>query len=369
MDVRSFFMPQNGLLFVGTYTRSVGHAPGANGQGIYTYRLDTRTGELTFLHVTGGIDNPSFLSIDPQKRFLYATSEVEEWQEGLLNAYAINAETGALTYINKQPTLGSITAYTSVDPAGRCVFASNYGGGMAAVVFPMREDGGLSPASGAVAHAGSGPVTARQEGPHPHCIVPAPTGVYVYVADLGIDKVMIYRLENGRLIPNSVPSFNLPPSSGPRHLVFHPNRRFAYVIAELSSTITALKFDESTGALEALQTVSTLPDDFAGESTCSEIQITPDGRFLYGGNRGHDSLAIFAVDSVTGTLTPVGHQSTKGRTPRNFTVDPTGAFVLVGNQDSDTVVSFRIDPATGLLADTGYVTRVPAPACLRMILA
>lgn len=358
------------LLYVGTYTRPAPGLKSANGQGIYLLELDQETGALTPLTVIRNIDSPSFLAISHDKQYLYAASEVSLWPEGTITAYSIDPATGDLTYINKQATLGSSTAYAAVDHSNRVVMVANYSDGQSAAVFPIRPDGGVAPASDSVAHTGAGPIASRQEKSHAHCIQTDPTNRFVYIADLGIDKIMIYRLdaEHGRLLPNAIPSLDLPPGTGPRHFVFHPNGKFAFVIGELSSSITALAVDSSTGALRALGSVPALPEGVDPESSfCSDIQIHPSGKFIYGGNRGHDSLAIYAVDSDTGQLTYRGHQSTLGSTPRNFAIDPTGTFLLVGNQNSDTIVTFRIDQQTGLLHETGNIAAVPTPVCLKMI--
>ncbi len=356
------------IAYVGTYTRPDPSLPGINGQGIYVYSFDSDSGALTLLSETQGIDSPSYLAIDATKRHLYAVSEVWGWEECTLSAYRIDPESGALTYINKQVTQGGLSCFVSVDKTNRYALVANYWSGKGVVVFPIREDGGIDPISSAVQHHGSGPNTVRQDRSHAHSAQTDPTNTYVFVPDLGIDKVMIYRLdhEHGTLIPNTVPSLNLPPGTGPRHFVFHPNGRFAYVIGELAATITALSYDQSSGALDALQTVSTLPEGDTGIKFSADLHITPSGKFLYGSNRGHDSIVIYTVDEHTGKLTYVGHQSTLGSTPRNFAIDPTGAFLLVANQNSDTIVTFRVDSQTGLLHEIGQIS-APTPVCIKMI--
>jgi 6-phosphogluconolactonase len=358
------------LLYVGTYTRPAPYLKSTNGQGIYLLELNQETGALTPISETHNIDSPSFLTISPDNKYLYATSEVWLWPEGTVTAYKIDPATGDLIYINKQATLGSINAYVSVDHSNRVVMVANYWDGQSAAVFPIRSDGGVAPASDSVLHPGSGPIADRQDRSHSHCIQADPTNRFVYISDLGIDKIMIYKLdaENGRLDPNTTPSLDLPPGTGPRHFVFHPNGQFAYVIGELSSSITVLAVDSDTGSLKALQSVPALPEGVdPASSHCSDIQVHPSGKFIYGGNRGHDSIVIYAVDNETGHLTYRGHQPTFGSTPRNFTIDPTGTFLLVGNQNSDTIVTFRIDLQTGALRETGNVASVPTPVCLKMI--
>ncbi len=356
------------LLYIGTYTRPAPYLKAANGQGIYVYSVDPATGQLTYLSETGGIDSPSYLAIDSTKRCLYATSEVWGWHEGMLSAYAINGDTGALTYINKQPTQGGLDVYVAIDKTSQYALAANYGDGQSLVMLPIRQDSSLNPVSSAVKHEGSGP-TPHQDRPHTHCVVIDSTNTYALAAALGLDKIMVYRLDlaKGKLIPNIASSVSLPPGAGPRHIVFHPSGPFAYVINELNSTLSVLSFHRTNGSLAVLQTVSCLPEGYTGESYSADLHILPSGRFLYGSNRGHDSIVIFAVDQDTGRLSYVSHQSTKGHTPRNFAIDPTGAFLLVANQNSDSVVTFRINQDTGELEDTGYIAQVPTPVCLKMI--
>lgn len=361
-------MPQKVLLFVGGYTRPAPYLKSTNAKGIRAYSLDLESGAIHFLHEKQGIDNPSYLAINHTHAHLYAISEVWGWQEGVVSAYSINHETGELTYINKQATLGSITAQLIVDQTNRFVLLANYGDGKGVVMFPIRADGGVAPVCSAFEHLGSGPNITRQESSHVHCILPDPNNQYVFVADLGIDKIICYRLDlnQSQLIAEPSKDIILVPGSGPRHFLFHPNGKFAYVIHELNSTISA--FSYCKGKMQNLQTLSTLPNNYSEESHCSAIQITPNGRFLYGSNRGHDSLAIYAIESDSGLLTLIGHQSTKGQTPRDFAIDPTGTFLLVANQDSDTIVTFRIDQTTGKLIETGQEAKVPTPVCLKMIL-
>lgn len=355
------------LLFVGTYTRSLSHAKAISSKGIYTYNLDPATGELTFLNVTEGIDDPSYLAIDHSKHFLYATSEVLGWEEGLCSAYVINHSTGSLTYINKQPTLGSNSAHLSIDSSSHYVLLANYSTGKTVVMFPIRADGGIAPACAAVEHQGTGPITTRQDRSHGHCVLPDPTNKYIFVADLGTDQIVSYVLDMaaGKLLPHT--TFKLAPGSGPRHFLFHPNGHWAYVIQELNSTILALAYDSEQGKFEAFQSVSTLPEAYEGENYCAAIQVTPDGKFLYGSNRGHNTIAIYSINTEAGELTLIGHQSTLGNTPRDFAIDPTGTFLLVANQDSDTIVTFRINHANGMLIETSHVAQVATPVCLKMI--
>lgn len=357
-------------LYVGTYTPSATFMKNPHGKGIYTFEFNTATGRLTALGETECLVSPSYLAIDSQRRWLYATGEVEQREGGQVSAYAMDPGTGGLTLINQQPTLGGYNAFMSLDRSDHYLFSVNYGEGQGVVMFPIREDGGLAPTCFSVEHQGTtGPVAARQERSHAHCALADPNNRYVLVSDLGIDKIMVYRLDAaaGRLIPNDPPGVSLAPGAGPRHLVFHPGGRFVYLIQELNSTLSTLAYDSARGSLAVLQTVPTLPVGYSGESYCSAVHITPDGRFLYGGNRGHDSLAIYAIDPTSGWLTYVGHQPTGGEIPRDFCIDPTGRFLIVGNQNSDTLVTFRIHPDTGSLEAAGPVVTVPTPTCLKMI--
>ncbi len=362
-------MTESVFLYVGTYTRPFPYLQATHGEGIYIFRFNPVTGELAQVGQVA-IDNPSYLVIDHSKRVLYACSEVWEWEEGTITAFAIDSKSGRLTYLNQQPAMGGITVYLSLDKSNRYLLAANYRDGQAVAILPINADGRLAPASSSHKHTEPAlkTVPARQDKSHAHCVIADPTNAYVLVCDLGLDKIMIYQLdtENGLLIPNDPPYVQMTPGSGPRHLVFHPNGRFAYVAQELNSTVAVLSFDTATGTFTLLQTHSTLPESYDGHNSCSDIQLTPSGKFLYVGNRGHDSLAIYAIDDDTAALTYIGHQSTNGKTPRNFVIDPTGTYVLVGNQDSDTLVTLRINPHDGTLKPVA-VTPCPTPVCLKFI--
>lgn len=356
------------LLFIGTYTRLEPHLVTANGKGIYTYRLDLDSGELTYLSEVHGIVNPSFLTIGPEQRYLYAVSEIDQTEDGGVSAYAIDQASGALSHINTQQAGGSSACYISVDQTGRLAITSNYMSGNIGM-FAIRPDGGIDAAHQFMQQEGTGPNRDRQEGPHAHCLVIDPTNRYAFSADLGADKIFGYKIdfEAEQLILHH--ELKLEPGSGPRHLVFHPNGNNAYLIQELDSTITALSYDSENGMLQMIETVSTLPVGFEGLSHCADIHVTPNGKFLYGSNRGHDSIVIYAIDKATGKLSLVGHEPARGEIPRNFAIDPTGTYLLVANQNSDNIVTFRIDQETGQLEPTGHVVRAPTPVCLKMVLA
>jgi 6-phosphogluconolactonase len=352
------------LAYVGTYTRR-------GSEGIYVYRFDPSTGDLALLSVAAGVENPTFLAIDPQRRHLYAVNEVDEYagqSSGAVSAFSIDPETGALTFLNRQPTLGPGPCHLSVDRTAQYVLVANYSGG-SVCVLPIGDDGQLGKATDFHQHQGSSINPRRQQGPHAHSINLDPANRFAYVADLGIDKIVIYQLDldQGKLLPNDDPWVQVHAGAGPRHFAFHPNGEYAYVINELDSTLTAFAYDATRGTLAALQTISTLPEDFQGRNTCADVHIAASGKFLYGSNRGHDSIAIFEVDEDTGQLAAIGHESTQGRTPRNFGIDPRGDYVLAANQDTDTIVTFQMDRGTGRLTATGHVTQVSMPVCVAMV--
>ncbi len=349
------------LLYIGTYTRQLPHASGG-AEGIYTYRMNLDTGDLTHLTTTEGIVNPAYLALHPGGHALYAVSEVEEHADqrvGLVNAFRRDPATGALTFLNAQSSHGRGPCHISVDPAGRWLLVANYSSGSIAV-YPLQADGALGEAATTAQHEGSSVNAARQEGPHAHCIFTDPSGEYVLVADLGMDKVIIYRLENGLL--SYAGRADTRPGAGPRHLAWHPSGRYVFLINELDSTLTAYAWEN--GALRELETLPTLPADFTGENTCAAVKVSSDGRFVYGSNRGHDSLAIFGFDAASGRLAAAGHALTQGRTPRDFAPDPTGRWLLAAHQDSHTLVTFRVDADSGALNPTGQMVDVPCPVCV-----
>jgi 6-phosphogluconolactonase len=355
--------PSGGLIvYVGTYT-------GPNrADGMYVYRMDPASGALTRLQLVTGVNNPSFLAFHPNGRYLYAVEEISNYQgqnSGSLAAFGIDQASGALTLLNRTSSYGSIPAHLQVDPAGRFLVVANYVGGND-VVVAIGADGRLGDLTDSKQHEGMGPNRQRQEGPHPHMILFDPAGRYVFDPDLGLDKILAWRWDgaNGRLLGNELPYGQVSSGAGPRHMAFHPGGRWAYVINELDNTVSAFAYDPERGALQIIQTLSTLPADFAGTSNCAEIMVHPNGRFLYGSNRGHNSLAIFAVDAQTGKLTPAGWEPTQGETPRNFNIDPSGTLLLAANQNGNNIVPFRIDQQSGRLTATGAVTTAATPVCL-----
>jgi 6-phosphogluconolactonase len=352
------------LVYVGTYT-------GPKSKGIYLMRLDLATGNLTAPELAGEADQPSFLAIHPNHHFLYAVGEIDAFdgkKSGAVDAFAIAPDTGKLTLLNQQPSGGESPCHLTVDAAGKNVLVANYGGGSVSAI-PIQSDGRLAAPSAFIQHVGSSVNRDRQQAPHGHSINLDAANHFAFAADLGLDKILVYRFDsaNGSLAPNDPPSTSITPGSGPRHFDFHPNGHFAYVINEIASTVTAFRYDASRGTLTTMQTVTTLPQDFKGQNGTADIHVHPSGRFLYGSNRGHDSIAAFSINAETGMLTPLGQTLTQGKTPRNFGIDPTGTYLLAANQDSDTIVVFSIDPKTGQLHSSGTVANVPRPVCVQFM--
>jgi 6-phosphogluconolactonase len=358
--------PKAGKLrfYVGTYTG------GTKSKGIYRCELDLATGALGDVELAGEATNPSFLALHPTGRFLYAVGEVGEFKGakgGAVSAFAVDPKTGDLKLLNYHSSRGAGPCHVVVDKEGKNVLVANYGGGNVAVL-PVGEDGKLGAATGFAQHEGSSVNKARQEKPHAHSINLDPANRFAFAADLGTDKVHVYRFDAGKgtITPNDPPAAAVAPGAGPRHFAFHPTGRFAYVINELKSTVTAFRYDPDQGELKEVQTVPTLTKPVKGNST-AEVQVHPSGKFLYGSNRGHDSIVAFAVDPDSGKLTYVGHQGDKVKVPRNFCVDPTGRYVVVANQGADSLVVFRVDPKTGALSPTGHSAKVAAPVCIKFV--
>lgn len=349
---------------VGTYTRKEGHVDG-KASGIYLLSLDEATGQLSQLSRTEGPANPSFLVPSPNGRYLYAVQETgpDVDSTGRVHAYAVSPS-GELERLNDVSSHHFAPCHLSVSPNGQQVFVANYVGGTIAVL-PVKNDGGLLEASDVHRLQGSGPHS-RQDSSHPHSANVSPDGRFLYVPDLGTDKIMIYRTdrEAGRLTPADMPFVTLPPSSGPRHFAIHPTQGHAFVVNELSATVTVLARDAESGSLRIQQHISTLPEGWSGSNLCADLHVSPDGRFLYASNRGHDSIAIFAIDPAEGTLRPLGHEGVRGQVPRNFMISPSGQYLCVANQNTDNVVVFRRDVETGLLSFTSELS-VPTPVCLK----
>ncbi len=349
----------------------IGTRASAKSKGIYMCRLNVATGTLSSLEVAAETTDPAFLAIHPNHRFLYAVREnggFNGTSNGAVNAFSIEPVTGKLALLNQQNSGGQGPCHLAVDGSGQCVLAAHYGSGSVAA-FPIRADGSLGAVTALLQHHGSGFNPKRQAGPHAHSVAFDVANRRAFCADLGLDKIFIYQLEptTAALTPNDPPFASLAPGAGPRHFAVHPDGRHLYVINELNNTISAFDYDASHGILKESQTVSTLPENFAAPNTAAEIAIHPSGKFLYGSNRGHDSLVVYAVDESTGKLTLLEHQSTLGKTPRSFGIDPTGNFLLAANQESNNIIVFRIDPKTGRLTPTGQALEVPVPVCVTFL--
>ena len=350
------------LAYIGTYT-------GAKSRGIYVSRFDSETGTLSAPELAAETKNPTFLALHPSKPILYAVGEIGDFQgqkTGAVSAFSIDEKTGRLALLNQQPSGGTGPCHLAVDKTGKCVLVANYGSGSFAAL-PIEVDGKLGKHRSKVQGAGSSVNKERQSGPHAHQIVPDPANKFAFGCDLGLDKVFIWKLEPTEALLDSENArfAAVEPGAGPRHLAFHPNGRIAYVINEMGSTISV--FYRAKGTLVESQTVSTLPENYHGNTTCAEVQVHPSGKFVYGSNRGHDSIAVFAADTKTGKLTLVGHESTRGKTPRHFAIDPSGKWLLAENQDSDSIVVFRIDQETGKLSPNGKKVEVGAPVCVQFV--
>lgn len=354
------------LMFVGTYTRT-----GAS-EGIYVFRMDNESGGMTQVHVEGGISNPSFLAIHPNQKYLYAVAEVSESSGvpgGALIAYEIDPSTGSLKRINQQSTGGPGPCHVSIDATGKYAIVANYGGG-SVCMLPVNEDGSLEQSSHFIQHYGGTKVNPlRQDKAHAHSANISPDNRFVIINDLGLDQLRVYEmdLENGKLkfVEDSSPM--TAPGAGPRHFDFHPNGKYAYAINELGCTVTAYNYDAATAKLTEINTLSTLPEGYDGENTTADVHVSPDGRFVYGSNRGHNTLAIFSIDESDGSIESVGDQSTGGKTPRNFAIHPEGKFLYAANQDSDSIIQFAVNPGTGELSPVGREIRCPMPVCLKFL--
>lgn len=351
-------------VFVGTYT-------GGKSRGIYRLAFDPSSGSLGEPTLVAEAENPSFLAVHPSRRFLYAVNEVDRFRGqpgGGASAFALDPKAGTLTALNAESTVGGGPCHLSVDRTGKALLVANYGGGSVAAL-PIGEDGRLGRATAFLQHQGSSVNKARQSGPHAHSINVDPGNRFAVAADLGLDKLFIYRLDPARaaLVPNDPPSISVEPGAGPRHFAFHPDGKRAYVINELNSTINIFDYDQERGVLTDREAIRTLPKDFPGASYTAEVQVHPSGKFVFGSNRGEDTIAVFAVDPSNGLLTRVEVEASGGKTPRNFGIDPTGRYLLAANQDSDSIVVLAINTETGELTPTGRTVVVPKPVCVKFV--
>jgi 6-phosphogluconolactonase len=366
-------MQNKSLVLVGTYTESILFGTGAvlrgKGKGIHIYYFDAATGRLEEAAVAEGIQNPSYLAFGRGSKCLYAVNELKRCEgapSGALSAYAFDPERLTLTFLDKRLSGGTDPCHVAVDPSGRWAAVANFRSGSVAV-YPILADGGLGRMTSFAQHEGHGVNPDRQMGPHAHAIVFAPGGDSLMVPDLGIDRIVAYRFDaaSGELAPDERRTVFCEPGVGPRSLEYCPSGRFAYAVNELASSVTAFEVDQASGALSAMQTLSTLPEGWSGASTCADLHVAPSGEFLYASNRGHDSIAIFAIDEADGTLRSIGHESTRGATPRNFALDEGGAVMIAANQDSDSISVFRIDGTTGKPEYTGVSCFAPTPVCVK----
>jgi len=347
--------------YIGTYTH---HAS----KGIYLYRFWPSTGETLPLGLAAATASPAWLIVHPTRRFLYAANEYGGGAEpgNTISAYAMDTKTGKLIFLNRVSSKGVGPCHLAIDKTGKILVAANFASGSVAA-FPIRSDGSLGEASGFDQHHGSSIDPVRQAGPHAHSAIVSPDNRFVLVADIGLDRLYSYRLNPsaGSLEPNDPPFAALHPGWGPRHLAFHPNGRYLYLISEMGSMITTFAYDAARGTVKELQTVSTLPEGFAGKSTAAEIQVDREGKFIYASNRGDDSIGVFAIDANTGTLSPTQHISTEGKTPRAFALDPTGQYLFAANQNSANIAILRVNSTTGGLTSTGKtLTDSPEPSCV-----
>lgn len=352
------------FVYIGSYTDE------QHPVGISLYTFNGQNGEMTLVETYSDLPNASFLEVNTNRNVLYAVSETQTYEGrfgGSAAAYAIEAGTGRLSKINQQPTDGSLPCYISLDATNRRVYVANYLSGDV-TVYPVETGGALGEHTQLIKHEGQlGPQADRQEAPHAHSIVPSPDNRFAVAADLGIDRLVISRIDadSGDLLPHG--GAGLKPGAGPRHLVFNADSTYVYAINELDSTVTVLSYEAAAGRMAAVQSLSTLPEDFSGVSFCADIHLSEDGRFLYASNRGHDSIAVYGVDRDSGTLSVVGWQSTRGRTPRNFALSPQGEYLLAANQDSNSVVVFRRDAETGMLQETEQTVAVSRPVCVKFL--
>jgi 6-phosphogluconolactonase len=350
------------IAYVGTYTRP------NKGRGIYAWRFEPASGKLTAIGLVGETASPSFLAVHPNRKFLYAVNEISRYEgkrAGSVSAFAIDARTGQLKLLNTVSSVGDGPCYLGVDPSGKWLLVANYGGGSIAE-YPVHDDGSLGASSAFVQHSGSSVNRERQAGPHAHSTVFSPDGKSVFVADIGLDQILSYKV--GGLTPNDPPFTKIAPGAGPRHLAFTPNGRFAYLMTEMSVSVVAFRY--VNGRFEELQTIPTAKvaaDNSGFEISGAEVAVHPSGKFVYSSTRGTDTIDVFAIDAAKGTLTPVERTPSGGKTPRNFAIDPTGAYLFAANQNSDNVVVFRIDAKTGKLTPSGDILSAFAPVCVTFV--
>lgn len=354
--------PADTLAYVGTFTKG-------QSKGIYVFRLQTQKLEvsqnitLVPLGLAAETPNPAFLEIDARRRVVYAANDLHTFEgksSGAVSAFSVDPASGKLTLINQRPSMGSAPCFLTLDNEGRNLLVTNCLGGSVAV-FPVAADGRLGEASEVVQHPG--------KDPHTHCVTLSTDGHFAYACDMGLDRLMVYRYDaqKGKLTPANPPMLALPAGTAPRHLVFRPDGRFAYVVGAKSSTVTTLAYDGKTGGLRVVQTISSLPESWEGTNAAAEVAVHPSGKFLYVSNRGHNSVVLFGIDAETGTLTFVEEQGTGGKTPRHFGLEPSAKHLAIANQDSDSVLVCRVDGGNGRLKPSGVFATVPSPVCVKFL--
>jgi len=351
------------IAYVGTYT-------GEKSKGIYAIRLDPASGRFESLGLQAEVDSPSFVATDPHHHFLYALTERTSSKNptGFLSSYVIDPVTGALRLLNKVPANGTTTAHLAVDGTGRWLLVANYGSGSVGV-FALGADGRIGAMRDFKQHEGASIDPRRQGGPHPHEVVMSPDNRFLFVPDLGLDKIFSYRLNstNGKLTPGNPAFTQIPPGFGPRHMIFGRDGKFAYVLGEMGSKLIALAYDKVRGALTPVQTIATIPDGFKGENNSAELALDASGRFLYASNRGHDSVSLFEISPRTGKLSLLQVEPSRGKTPRNIALDPDGTHFLAANQDSGQIVIFKRDASSGRITPDGQVLDIPSPVCILFV--
>ena len=346
-------------LFVGTYT-------GEGSEGIYLYRFDSADGTVSPADTVSGVENPSYLYLSPDNRALYAVNELADSSDATVSSYSFNPESGEIGFLGRQSSRGGAPCYVSTDKTGKAVFAANYVGGSLAM-YPVSEDGALEEPKTVIEHEGSSVNESRQESPHVHCTIISPDNTMLFAVDLGTDRVTGYAFdaENNTMAAEPAILYQTEKGAGPRHLTFHPNGEYAYLVNELNGTVEA--FNYAGGSLEAIQNVGTLPENYEGAVSGADIRVSPDGRFLYVSNREDlNNIVIYAIDEANGRLKRVGEESSGGVHPRNFMIDPTGNYLLAANRHSDNIVVFKRDKQTGLLSATGIEVKVSQPVSLQM---
>jgi 6-phosphogluconolactonase len=356
------------FVYVGTYTDTTS-------KGIYAYRFDPKTGKFTSIGLVAELDNPSWVVTDPHHRFLYAVTEMGSERgadsykkNGVISSFAINPKTGALTLLNKVDAGGGGSCHLAVDSSGKMLFVANYGSGSVAS-FAIHADGSIGERTGFDQHTGSSVDLKRQEGPHAHAVVLSPDNRFLFVPDLGLDQIKIYQVDaaKGTFVANSPAFASVKAGLGPRHFVFGRGAKFAYAVTEMGSSVAVFSYDPVKGSLTPLQTISNLPSDFTGESDAAEIAIDPSGRFVYASNRGNDSITVFKIDPLKGTLSKVQVEPTGGKIPRSFAIDPTGKYLVAANQKSDQMDVFAVDPKDGQLQPTGQLMDVGSPVSILFV--